>query len=183
MDFLKDKRFYAVALALVALGYGLALFTRPAKVEVKEKITYQDKIVYQDRVVEKTVYVEAKKTTKQKTTKIVKTPDGTKTTEIVENTKTDTDKSTKTDTDATKTVYVDREVVKEVTKTVTNHDNWRVGVNFGLPLGNALVGDNGNNLYYGLAIDRRVVGPLWVGAYGTTDGDYTILGIGVSGTF
>jgi hypothetical protein len=161
------------------------------KIIYQDKITYQDRVVYQDRIVEKKVYVKADDAKKHTETKTVETkrPDGT--TEKVTTTTTDTDNhSVVTNTDnKTDNVNVDKSTKTEEDKTVKENKNlkedksqlvvndkpgWRVAGSLGIdfnkigPKELLVTTPTQYPLVYGLEVDRRLVGTVWLGIQANT---------------
>lgn len=168
----------AVLLALI-LGYGGGRYAQPAKVVEKEKIVtqIQEKLVYQDRVVVQKVLVEVEKKHEHVETTTTKKPDG----EVVTTTKTDTNTDETTKENETKTeekvVYKDRIVqqVVEKEKLVLRQPDWRIAAGVGVSIPHYLgQQDVGVPIPYGLVIqaeaDRRIIGPVWLGVFGNTQG-------------
>jgi hypothetical protein len=145
-----------LALGLLIVGAAFGRFTAPSKVVEKEVIKYQDKIV------EKVVYV--KDTSEKKhqvtTTTVTTKPDGTKveTTVITFDDNTDTtqkNSDNKTDTSETDTT-------KEKTTTYAK-DQYLVSISQKLNISD-------KNMSFGGSFNKRVLGPIYVGAFGFTDG-------------
>ena len=197
-DFASEHRTWIIwiVVVLAALGGGFAAGTylKPAKVVEKEKITYQEKIVYQDKIVEKivehTVYVKAQQTDVQRTVVEVVRPDGTVERNTTERDLSHSNTSKENDKQTVKVEikYVDREVIKEVEKTKiveAARPGWRVGAGVGYDVMTALdeptrgiPGLQGFSV--SLSAERRVIGPFWMGAWGTTTG---LVGVQLSGEF
>lgn len=178
-----------VAILCLLLGYGSGRYVQPAKVVEKEKIVtqIQEKIVYQDRVVTQKVLVEVEKKQQHTETTTTKKPDG----EIVTTTKTDinTDERTKDSESKTeeKVVYKDRVVqqVVEKEKIVTNQPDWRVAAGAGYSIPYALGADSPGvpglqGFVINAEVDRRILGPVWLGVQGNTQG---VVGLTISGVF
>lgn len=139
---------------LLASAVAVGRFTTPTKTVEKEKIVYQDKIIT------KIVYQKDTSHRKNKVTiKFVKIlPDGTKTIEtktydsseieILEKNNLDQTKDTKT--------VIDKEKLVEFQK-----GDWMFS--FGVK------SDLGFNPAYGVFINRRILGPFYLGAFGFTD--------------
>lgn len=179
-----------VAIFLFAAGYGTGRFAQPAKVVEKEKIVEKvvDKIVYQDRVVEKIVYVQVKQVDRKTKTVVEKRPDGSSTTT------TETDTKSKTDTEASAEkvkeviVYRDRVETKVVEKeklVEAKKIDWLVhaGVGLSVPtfLGKQQYGIPGlRGAVIEAGIDRRVVGPFYLGVFGDSQGT---VGLKLTGAF
>jgi hypothetical protein len=168
----------AVLLALL-LGYGGGRYAQPAKVVEKEKIVtqIQEKVVYQDRIVTQKVLVEVEKKRVHRETTTTKKPDG----EVVTTTKVDTNTDTDTKDNESKVeekvVYKDRIVqqVVEKEKLVLRQPDWRIAAGVGVSIPHYLgQPDVGVSIPYGLVIqaeaDRRILGPVWLGVFGNTQG-------------
>lgn len=162
-----------------ALGFGSAVYAKPAKTVEKTKIVtqIQDKIVYQDRWQTKTVYVEAEKKHEHTETTETKKPDGT----VVVQTKTDTDTSDdinkQASTDAThqmtETKYITQTIEKE--KLVLRQPDWRVYAGLGYAFagfaGQSEIGLPGlHGLVVQAGADRRILGPVFFGISLNTQG-------------
>ncbi len=160
-------------LAAFTVVFALGRFSKTPEVRVETKIEYQDKIV--EKVVERIQVVKVKDTKRQtmRDVKIVRAKDGSEV--ITMHTDSAVDSTTKTDTNATKTDDKTETKQEKVTQVVKPGANWMVGVmggyNWhrftvsGLPWEkDALVG--------GLEVDRRVIGPVWGGAWVHTTGDF-----------
>lgn len=187
----KRKLLYVVgAIALFCGGVATGRFGTPAK--VVEKIVYQDKVVekvvYQDKIVIQKVYVEKKATKKRTETTTTEKPNGEKETKTVTEEQEDTD--TKTDEKSTqeKIVYVDRVIQKLVEKTKlveAKKLDWHIsaGIGYAIPtvLGQQQIGTPGlQGVVVNAEIDRRIVGPFYIGLWGNTQGT---VGLSLSGSF
>jgi len=180
-----------VAVALGGGGYAFGRYEQPAKIVTTEKLVtvVQEKIVYQDRVVIKEVKVKDKDTDKHTETTTTKKPDGT----VVTTTKTDTHvdehTDTKKDTTEEKTKVVEKVVEKTVEKTKlveSKKMDWIVhgGLGVSVPV---LLGQGTQQGVPGLkgaviqvGVDRRVVGPFYIGVFGDTQG---VAGLRLAGAF
>lgn len=164
------------AVLMFLIGYGAGLMKSPRVVE-KEKIVtkVQDHIVYKDREVTQKKSDQDRK--KRVHTEIVetKTPDGAVVTKITKDESDDTD--TKTDTN--KTVDKDKTTDHVVYQTVEKYKltekplNWRAGVGLGFSIPHAFgqpeIGLPGlQGFVIQLDADRRIAGPVWIGAFLTT---------------
>jgi hypothetical protein len=167
------------ALLLLLLGYGAGRYATPAKVVEKEvvKTQLQDKIVYKDRIVTQKVLVEVAKRDTHTVTATTKKPDGTVTTTVTRDDHVDEHK--KDDTNTTETASkVETKVITQTVeklKIVQSQASWRVsaGVGVSVPhfLGQGDVGIPGmQGAVVTVGADRRIVGPLWLGVWGTTQG-------------
>ena len=186
MTFWQEHRskFFVVLLILGAFAGGAATGGfGPAKVVEKEKVVEKvvEKIVYQDKIVEKIVKVKVKAEHEITESTHTKLPDGTETTVVKTETKTDT----KTDTDSScveeKVVYVDKIVEKIVEKEniVLNQPDWSVyaGAGVGIPkfLGQGEIGVPGlQGAVIHAGVDRRILGPFWVGIQATSQGTLSL---------
>jgi hypothetical protein len=180
-----------VGLALLVTAFAVGRFTTPAKVETHETIKYQTQIQYQDRVVTQTqvvtqkVYVhdsDSHKHVATTTTEITK-PDGTKIKTIVSSTDTQKESKTNTDTNTnqntlqTKVAVKTETTQKEDTKdslTIYDQDNWHIGLLAGVNITkfelSKLASQPLTQISFGGEVDRRIVGPVYVGAFGLSDG-------------
>lgn len=143
-----------VGVVIIVGSVAVGRYTAPTKVEEKENI------VYKDRIVEKKVF--EKDTSKKNDTVTVRLvtikPDGTRTieTKIVNKDEIIVSENGKTD------VVKETEATKETDKLVeSKHDDWNVSV--------AIKMDSGYNLSYGAHVQRRILGPFTLGAFGYTD--------------
>jgi hypothetical protein len=186
-----------LALALAFISYGVGRYSQPAKVVTVEKVK-EVQVVKEVKVIdEEATKAAIANLTKQNDVRVkivrVKTPDGTVTTTTEKEDKSKTEKETKvTETETTKTTETKTEVKvveREVTKTVErSRPNWRVSVQGGYDLVGKL-GDYGHHNYLpadsnylrhmvlGATVERRLLGPLSGGFWGTTQG---IVGASVS---
>lgn len=173
-----------VAVALFGGGVAVGRFTLPAKVVVTEKVkevvkeVVVEKVKTEVKVVVEKVYL---KNEAQKIHRVVEEkPDGTKVT--TENINVESVVKENTNSNTVEVKYVDRVVEKwqekivEKEKRVLNQPDWSVyagvGVNIPTFLGHAQPGVPGMmGTVVDAGIDRRVVGPFWLGVYGTTQGD------------
>lgn len=143
------KTMLSYALVL-GLGFAIAYTALPSRVVEKEHTVYQDRIVVKE--------VEKKNTDKKNNRtyiRIVTThPDGTSTTEtrIVDMGETVTVSTSQKDSTEETKVVTDKE--KETIRS-TNDTLISLGVN--------------NNIAYGLHIQKRLLGPIFVGGFGYTD--------------
>lgn len=160
------------ALLLVLIGFFLGRQNAPEKIVEKEKVV--EKIVYKEKVEEKretdTKVNEDKDIHEEKTIEIK--PDGTKIIKVV------TDTKTKTDTVIKEKEYIDRIVEKEVEKLVVkekiieNKNDWivsaKLGTNFN-QLSPSLIAPYFSPIMVGVDVNRRIIGDVYVGAWGLTD--------------
>lgn len=174
-----------VALLLLSGGFALGRFGQAEHVVYKEreKVVEVEKIVYVDRekVVEKVVTIDNTKTRIVREEKTTKLPDGTETTTKTEKIGVDKDVSNVATKVEEKLVYVDRDRVVTVEKEVfvdktKPMPDWRIGAMAGLnfpQLPGLVAGDSFDVLthtVFGLQVERRIVGPLSVGAWGLSSG-------------
>ncbi len=170
-----DTKWLKLSLGILLFGGGLVLGRFSTKPQIQEKIVTKEVI--------KTVEVEKVQDNKQDSKKeakdehkvvvVVRKKDGTITTKTVVDTH-DRQVEVKTEIKyVDRVVSVDKEVEKRVEIKITPKEvNWQFSANFGIRFDNlALVP---NPPYFkpaliGLEVDRRVIGPVWVGAWGLTD--------------
>lgn len=179
------KKHWKVALVvggvlLLLIGYGAGAMKQPRVVEKEViKTQVQDHIVYKDRVVEKKVYVAEEQKHVRETTTTTKKPDGT----VVTQTTTDTDVDNKKHVDTDKTEdqqKTEDKVITQVvekTKLVDKELTWRlgagVGYSFPYTLGQGTLGIPGlNGWVVQASIERRIIGPVWMGLWGNTQGTF-----------
>lgn len=160
-----------VALGLVVGAFLVGRSTAPVKIErqVVEKIVEveKEKIVYTDKL----VFIEA--TNKQADTKrdthTVIQPDGTTVIDEHEHTATSeetikyVDRIVEKVVEKEKLVFKDRLVYEKIESAKAQ---WRVGVQAGLDISS--LKDPGNLYVVGAQIDRRILGPFFLGAWGNT---------------
>lgn len=172
-------------------GYGTALRMGPSKVVTKTEVKTQlkDRVVYKDRIVTKVVTVTVREKARHTETLTTKTPDGTVVTKVVTDTKTDT----KTDTGLSKTDDKDKTEAKVAVsdtkekKVITGaKTGWRVGAGLGISIPVIFTGDHQmgipglKGLVVDAGVDRHVIGPIWLGLHGNTQGT---VGLSLSGEF
>lgn len=189
-DFKKYLYTFLAAVALFCGGYAFGQFAQPAKVITKEKVVTKEveKVVYQDRVVEKKVYVYVEKKKEHTETVTEKRPDGTVITKEVTDTHTDSNTSENTDKTEEKVVYKDRVVYQEkIVEKIREARklDWRVGAGVGVSIPYYLQGTEiGVPMLRGAVIqvevDRRIIGPVFVGLFGNSQGT---VGLNISGIF
>lgn len=152
-----------VALAIFAAGR----FTSPSKVVEKEHI------VYQDRIVEKKIFV--KDTSKKNNIVTIRLvtikPDGTRTIETKTYDKSEIEIVQKDKEQ--KQEEKDKTIDKEKTTTYAKNDTF-------ISLGSKIDTRNlTSGINYGLFLNKRVIGPLYMGVFGFTDASGGIsLGLG-----
>jgi hypothetical protein len=186
----KYAQLVLVGLVLAGGGYFVGRYAQPAKTITKEKTVTVEKerVVFQDRIVIKEVKVKDKKQNRHVETITEKKPDGTVITKTVSDTKTDTKTNTNTDTTEDKTKTVERVVEKVVEKTKVveaKKNDWIIhgGVGVSIPtlMGSDQQGIPGlKGAVIQLGIDRRVVGPFYLGLFGDSQG---VAGLRLSGVF
>lgn len=133
-----------------ALGFGFGKYSAPTKVVEVEKI----KTVTVEKVVEK------KAEKKNVKTVVVQAPDGTTTTTTTDTSTVDTNTNTDTNTVAT----------DEKKKTTTySRPNWRLAA-----LGGFDPNGNIGKPIYGGSIERRILGPIFVGAFGMSNKSFGV---------
>jgi hypothetical protein len=164
---------WASAVVIVIVSFAFGRFSQVAEKQVE----FKEKLVYVDRVVEKVIEIEKKREDKIRIVYRETKPDGTKTEREEERTKTDTDKSSEKVVE--RVVLVDREVIKKETTVINPR------VMFGVLVGydaapTFLKIPSAPNLALGIEAKVRVVGPLWIGAFGLNTG---VVGGSVSLTF
>lgn len=174
------------AVAFSAAGYGVGRYTTPEKIVEKEKLRVveveKQVVVTQKEVEVKVVRVVEEKKDRVTTTTIETNKDGSSKTTITEKEKTDTHLAEGTTTDSkestSSTTENSKETQKEVVKVVENQPNWHVGVGVGTHIPRSF-GElaTGIKPYVIVDVQRRLVGSLYGGAWGTSDGT---IGLGVS---
>lgn len=148
---------------LLGIGYGLGRYFTPVKIEEKIVTKEVEKLVE----VIKEVKVE-NKDVKTKTT-IVEEKDGTKTTVI----ETEDKSKTETKTDTAKAEEKTKET--EASKVTTfSKPQWRVGVLGGVN-GSSLNFKEAPGVVYGAMVEKRLFGPISVGAWGLSSRDFGVL--------
>jgi hypothetical protein len=161
MQFRKPPRWvdWAAVLVAVPLAFLTGRFVAPTRVQTRDV----ERVVYRDRTV--SVAVAAKTETRAETRHTVRTrvtrPDGTRE-ERTETTRgVDVERTEKTASAQTvereRLVYRDRSVTVE-----RSRPDWRVGALVGVDPFHQLSG----SLLYGGHVERRVLGPVWLGAWG-----------------
>lgn len=139
-------KYILVGVLLLGIGAAIGRYSLPAKVITETKIVEKE--------------VEKKKIDKDKVTIITTTikPDGTKVTEtkIV-------DKSVIT-VDIDKNKIIDKETV-----TTFNNNNFHVSALIGHNFGNNTDLLLNNTFVYGISVEKRFIGPLYLGVWGMTD--------------
>jgi hypothetical protein len=174
-----------VAIAGASCAGGALLFRNGNVRTVEtERLVYKDKIEYRDRIVEKvvtkTVYVHDLQRNVRETVVDIKKPDGTTEHRVDTVDLSRSQESNTADQTATKTEikYIDRVVEKTVDKVKiveAAKPQWRVSAGVGYDveygLGHGLRGVPGmKGFAVALEVDRRVIGPFWLGVEGVTTG-------------
>lgn len=167
------------ALALVAafIGGRASVSTQPERITEKtvEKVQFVDR--WHERVIEKQIKVRDETTNLSRHREVTKVehPDGTKVFKEVEDLNIDKIvKETETkfvDRVVDRIVFQDREVKKE-TIIESPQKNWLVGPMIGFRLAELGFRDGGLQLpvEFGAQVQRRVLGPVFIGAYGMHKG-------------
>lgn len=179
-------------LAVLLAMLGSFMVGRYTKAPEVKTITKTDtkvvtQVQYQDRIVEKKVYVQVEKKREHVETTTTKQPDGTTVTKTTDDTSTDDTQTDNVDKNAEHQQQTAQTVTQTVTveKLVTKMPDWRVagGVGISIPyyLGSPAVGVQAlKGFVIQAEIDRRVVGPFYLGLFGNTQGT---VGLNLSGGF
>ena len=155
---MEAKRIVAVALLILGAGIAIGRFSLPAKVVETEKTVYKDKIV------EKIVYVKEKSEKRDLVTIRLVTikPDGTKTIETKIYDKSQIEIVQK----------VQSEIVKETDKSTETSKTTEYSTKDWFVAGLARTNLGGiSKPDYGLSVNRRILGPFYLGAFGFTNKD------------
>jgi hypothetical protein len=190
----KKGLIYVVIGALLAGGgFATGRWASPPTTIVTEKIKEVEKVVVVEHLVTEVKIVRVKdKAVAEKVHRVVvenTKPDGEKTKTVTEDINTDTviHDNTNTNTveyrDRVVEKFVDRIIEKE--KRVLNRPDWRVaaGVGVAIPtfLGKEQVGVPGlQGAVIQLEVDRKILGPFFLGVWGNTQGT---VGLNLSGVF
>lgn len=178
---------------LFGLGYGFGRYALPAKVVITEKVHEVEKIKLVEHT--KTDVQIVKIHDQEQAQKIHRTivegidPPGCRAKTTTEDINVDT--VVHDNTEKTKVQYVDRTVEKwqdkivEKEKLVLNQAGWMVhaGVGYSIPyaLGQGSYGVPGlQGFVVQVGADRRIVGPIWFGVFGNTQGT---LGVNLAGSW
>ncbi len=133
------------SLGMLGLGVALGRYATPPRVVTVTKVEVREVI--------KRVKVKDRAVTRTTTTVVEPTPAGPKTTTHTE-TRTDEHTTTNTDKDAT---------THTASTTTTGHrPDWRVGALIGAELSPSVA----PSLLVGAHLERRLAGPVWIGAWG-----------------
>ena len=147
-----------LVLGIFLIGTAVGRFSLPAKIVEKEKIVFQDKII------EKKVEVkDIQKKNNKIYIKIEKTsPDGTKTVETRIIDKDETSSNTNTSDDKSQDTTQISDASKE---TIYATKDWLLSaaVNYST---------SSSTMNYGVIAQRRILGPVYVGVYGFSDGTF-----------
>ncbi len=152
----------AGGLLIILVAAAIGRFTAPAKVVEKTVVQYKDKIVV------KKVFIAAKDTKKNVVTIRITTvkPDGTRTTETRRYDRSEIELTQRENTD-----LVEDKTGNTTTEKTTEYsrDNTLIS------LATRIDTDAGGQTY-GLFINRRVLGPIYLGAFGFTDRSFGLSG-------
>lgn len=148
----------------IALAFLFGRASAPARTveRVQEKVVYQDRAVVIHEAAE--VHVQEHVVYRDRT--VIKRVDGTVVQRDIERTDTGTSSARATAQTEERTVYRDREVVRE--KVVESRLDWAVHALVGTPISLKPLGLG--PVVYGAAVERRVLGPISVGAWGLSSG-------------
>ena len=154
---MKTKTKVIISLVVVAGAVGLGRFTAPSKVVEKEKIVFQEKIVT------KKVYIKdtSKKVNKVTIRLVTIKPDGTRTIETKIFDKSEIEITQKGE--SIKSDDIKQTTEKEKT-TEYKHDDLLISFGAKVDPFNATTG-----LSYGLFLNKRLLGPFYMGIFGFTD--------------
>lgn len=147
-----------VSVVALAGAFVVGRYSKP--VEVRTEVVERTVTVERRTVVEKRVEV-AKRDRRSKTTTTTK-PDGSSTTVTESHEREDTRTETARDTTAETATETERHAKEE---TRVSEPDWRVG---------GMVGLSGVGTVYGGSIERRILGPVWLGAWGLSSGAFGV---------
>lgn len=161
------------ALGAIAVAF---LLGRASVPETPARVETRERVVYQDRIVEKRVEVKVRDEAAQQTRIVYRDrlieKDGTRHEREIETTATDTQAHERATAAAERVVT--RDVVRDVEKRVevqAPQPQWRVGALAGFDVRNARLLSRGPGPpIFGALIERRVIGPVSVGAWGLHTG-------------
>lgn len=158
LEFLKANWKTVTCVAAVLLAFAGGRYSNPAKVTEVERVVYKDRIV--EKIVEKRVEVEAKTKVVYRTKVITQEGE----TRIVEVEKEDTHKDTNvaidTNKDTTKEGTAEKTKVTEYAK-----PQWKIGALVGYDFSPVPGLDIAHGLTLGVTVERRLIGPVWIGAW------------------
>lgn len=168
--------------ACVALfgAFALGRYTVPTKIVEKEVRVVDKQIEYKDRVVTQKVYVTAKQNDVHKEVTTVKHPDGTVETKVVidDRSKENTASSMSSVSDKTVSEKMHSEVDK--LKIVSNEKpQWRIGAR--VEVGALVVPKLQPMLGAGITVERRILGPVFMGV--SVSGDFGFNAAGFTGPY
>lgn len=152
---------------IAALGGSFAAgrFTMPAKVVTIEKQVEVIKEVVKTeiQVVEKKVYVRGEDRDVVREVVVIKRPDGTEETRTTETDRSRIIESSSQESSSQSTQVAEREKTVEVEKTklVEAYKQWHIGVSAGG--GARFIGELTPQLVFGVTVERRIVGPFFMG--------------------
>lgn len=175
----------SIVAAIIIGVYATARYLQPARVVEKTKevvkVEYKEKIEYRDKVKIQKVTEVQKANDKHTETTTIKKPDGTETTHTIVNETSHTE--AKTNETKVEVKYVDRVVEKQIEKVIEKEkiieakkNDWMVGVQVGYDIYGALddtpqLIPQMNRVSIGVDIERRIVGPFYLGVWGNTAGN------------
>lgn len=191
-------RILVLALAVIS-AFAWGRFSAPSKIVTKTDIQYKDKVVvqtqieYRDRIVTKVVYQKRKDLnihTKTITKEIIN-PNGQKIiTKVVTN---DTQSNTTVDRNSSKTNQIAQNTNQKVQKTEEEHIQKSKEVDYVKPswMFSVKAGMNWSQLslsksladqpwLIGAEVDRRIIGPFWLGIWDTNDIQFKNINAGLS---
>lgn len=173
----------AVLLA-AGLGFSAGAFFGPERVETREV----EKLVYRDLAVEDLtrglafVKTEVREVRRDVVTVITVTPDAGTTTTVTDRSVERTGEAEALRVEEQRIVYRDRDVERrvEVERSVTVRPDWAVGGLVGATWKEPALRLGDTPLVLGVTAERRIVGGVWLGLWGTTQGAG---GVSVKGEF
>lgn len=157
---------------ILVIGAAVGRFSLPAKVVTKTETKTVTQTV--TKVVTKTVYQKAVVDDKNKVTTITTTvsPNGTKTTTTTITDKSiissNTDKTAQSNSNTASNSSSD--TVSTKTTTYSKND-WLVS---GIAASRIPLSSGGSPIEYGAAVNRRILGPIYVGGFGLSGGTYGV---------
>lgn len=163
---LKARWKYVATAVLLALAFASGRFLAPTKVQVKTV----EKVVTVDRVVEKRVEVQAESKAKvvYRDRTIIQKQDGTTERRNVRLESDSADTGSASGDDSLKEVVRVDDRASE--KTVERYaPDWNIGVMTGPSFGRS------HGATYGAMVERRVLGPIWLGAWGMSSKEAGII--------